>query len=272
MPEIGPTLREARMRDRIDITEVEQATKIRAKYLRAIENEEWGLLPGSTFAKSFIRGYADYLGIDSRSLVEEYKLRYERPSESELRAVSPGLSRDRGRSGRGLSGPRGGGGGGGGMPRWLITVGLIAILLGALYLVGTLGDDDDKGSATTPTTARSTPERRGAQRRRAEQPQAPARQPVRTEAGLRLIPTGDVYVCLVDQDDNVLIPGTIYAAGEAVPVRRARAMRLTLGNSNVQMRVNGDVVDVPASSEPVGFAIGTRGAAPLPRDQQPSCT
>jgi cytoskeletal protein RodZ len=88
MPEIGPTLREARMSARIDITEVELATKIRAKYLRAIENEEWQLLPGSTFAKSFIRTYADYLGIDSRSLVEEYKLRYERPSETELRTAT----------------------------------------------------------------------------------------------------------------------------------------------------------------------------------------
>ena len=47
MPEIGETLREARMRRRIDMTEVEAATKIRAKYLRALENEEWDLLPGS---------------------------------------------------------------------------------------------------------------------------------------------------------------------------------------------------------------------------------
>ena len=46
MPEIGATLREARMRQRIDISEIEAETKIRAKYLRALENEEWDLLPG----------------------------------------------------------------------------------------------------------------------------------------------------------------------------------------------------------------------------------
>ncbi len=46
MPEIGATLREARMRARIDVSEIEAQTKIRAKYLRALENEEWGLLPG----------------------------------------------------------------------------------------------------------------------------------------------------------------------------------------------------------------------------------
>ena len=62
------------MRAGIDISEVETATKIRARYLRAIENEEWGLLPGPTFVKSFLRTYAEYLGLDAKLLVDEYKL------------------------------------------------------------------------------------------------------------------------------------------------------------------------------------------------------
>ena len=66
MADIGTTLREARMRARIDITEVETRTKIRAKYLRAIENEEWDLLPGPVYVKSFLRTYGDFLGLDSR--------------------------------------------------------------------------------------------------------------------------------------------------------------------------------------------------------------
>ena len=90
MPEIGQTLREARMRQRIDMTEVESATKIRAKYLRALENEEWDLLPGPTFVKSFLRTYAEYLDLDARSLVEEYRQRYERPATTELTPFGPG--------------------------------------------------------------------------------------------------------------------------------------------------------------------------------------
>src|SRR5438067_10916457 len=77
MAEIGATLREARMRAKIDINEVEAHTKIRAKYLRAIENEEWDLLPGDVYAKSFLRTYGDFLGLDSRMLVAEFKRRYE---------------------------------------------------------------------------------------------------------------------------------------------------------------------------------------------------
>src|ERR1700744_1146908 len=84
MPEIGELLRETRMRRRIDMTEVEAATKIRAKYLRALENEEWDLLPGPTFVKTFLRTYAEYLELDPRLLVEEYRQRYERPATQEL--------------------------------------------------------------------------------------------------------------------------------------------------------------------------------------------
>lgn len=269
------------MRARIDITEVEQATKIRAKYLRAIENEEWQLLPGSTFAKSFIRTYADFIGVDARSLVEEYKLRYERPSESELqqRTVSPGLAaRDRRgnrggmRGGGGRGGGRGGGGGRG-VPRWAITVGLLAVLIGALYFLGTRGDDDGGGgdSNTNTTQVRTTPTRRrggGASRRAASRPTTPT---VRTVAGVRLTPTADVYICAVDQDDTVLIAGETFTAGQAVPVLRARSLRITLGNSNVTMRANGRTVDVPASSEAIGFEVTPRGATPI-SGELPTCT
>ena len=87
MPEIGETLRDARMRARIDVSEIEAKTKIRAKYLRALENEEWGLLPGPTFVKSFLRTYAQALGLDGKALVEEYRLSHEGPSEAALEPI-----------------------------------------------------------------------------------------------------------------------------------------------------------------------------------------
>src|SRR5437660_3268307 len=96
MADIGSTLREARMRSRIDISEVEARTKIRAKYLRAMENEEWNLLPGPVYVKSFLRTYGDFLGLDSRLLVDDFKRRYERPSDHELRPVTAiGRERER---------------------------------------------------------------------------------------------------------------------------------------------------------------------------------
>src|SRR5438045_1234573 len=96
MPDIGETLRDARMRARIDVSEIEGKTKIRAKYLRALENEEWGLLPGPTFVKSFLRTYAQALGLDAKALVEEYRLHHESPGEPQLEPIVPAPRRDRG--------------------------------------------------------------------------------------------------------------------------------------------------------------------------------
>src|SRR3712207_6418595 len=101
MPEVGATLREARMRERIDITDMEVRTKIRAKYLRALENEEWDLLPGPTYVRSFLRTYADALGLESRALVEEYKLRHEGLETGELHPIRRPTQRERDRRRRG---------------------------------------------------------------------------------------------------------------------------------------------------------------------------
>src|SRR5450432_2440793 len=89
MADIGAMLREARMREHRDIAEFEARTKIRAKYLRALEDEEWALLPGYTFTKAFLRTYADMLGLDGRMLVDEFKRQYKDPSELDLAPVLP---------------------------------------------------------------------------------------------------------------------------------------------------------------------------------------
>src|SRR4051794_4828075 len=143
MPEIGETLRETRMRRRIDMTEVEAATKIRAKYLRALENEEWDLLPGPTFVKTFLRTYAEYLDLDPRLLVEEYRQRYERPSTQDLRPFKPGAAAQRRRRPprRGPSGPA-----------VMVVLGVV-VLLGVLYLIGTKWGNDKN----EPPVAQSTP-------------------------------------------------------------------------------------------------------------------
>ena len=76
MFEIGTSLREARLRQGLEITDAEQATKIRGKYLRALEEERFELLPAQTYVKGFLRSYADYLGLDGELYVDEYNSRY----------------------------------------------------------------------------------------------------------------------------------------------------------------------------------------------------
>ena len=87
MADIGATLREARMRARIDITEVE-ARHEDPRQVSARDRERGvGPAPGPVYVKSFLRTYGDFLGLDSRMLVDEYKRQYERPSDHEMRPI-----------------------------------------------------------------------------------------------------------------------------------------------------------------------------------------
>jgi hypothetical protein len=86
MFEIGSSLREARHRRKIEIAQAEQATKIRGKYLRALEDEQFGLLPAETYVKGFLRTYAEYLGLDGQLYVDEYDSRFVAGAEAGTRA------------------------------------------------------------------------------------------------------------------------------------------------------------------------------------------
>jgi hypothetical protein len=73
--EIGNSLREARERQQLDWPQIELATKIRSKYLRALEDEQFGILPAQPYVKGFLRTYAEYLGLDGQLYVDEYSSR-----------------------------------------------------------------------------------------------------------------------------------------------------------------------------------------------------
>jgi hypothetical protein len=89
MFEIGNSLREARVRQQLELGEVELATKIRARYLRALEEESFEALPAQTYVKGFLRTYADYLGLDGQLYVDEFNSRYGTEGEAPREPVVP---------------------------------------------------------------------------------------------------------------------------------------------------------------------------------------
>ena len=76
MFEIGNSLREARLRQGLDFTRIEEETKIRGKYLRALEDEQFAMLPAQPYVKGFLRTYAEFLGLDGQLYVDEYNSRF----------------------------------------------------------------------------------------------------------------------------------------------------------------------------------------------------
>ena len=76
MFEIGNSLREARLRQGVELSRAESDTKIRGKYLHALEDERFELIPGETYVKGFLRAYAEYLGLDGQLYVDEFNSRF----------------------------------------------------------------------------------------------------------------------------------------------------------------------------------------------------
>jgi cytoskeleton protein RodZ len=255
MAEIGTTLRETRMRRRIDIGEVEASTKIRAKYLRALENEEWDLLPGPTFIKTFLRTYAEYLEVDPKPLIEEYKQRYERPALTELAPFGTNLGgrRER-RRGPIIS------------PGVLLALGLV-VLLGALFAIGKLwpedgGDGPGRANTVVGSTPTPTP---------TTTPRSPRQAGAPRQVAVTVVAEGTVYVCLVDSKGRRILDGVTMAAGQRRGPYRGKRFRVTFGNGAARMRINGKNVNVPDRTEPVGFQLTPGKRRELGQAARPTC-
>jgi cytoskeleton protein RodZ len=247
MPSIGETLREARMRQRLDIADVEERTKIRAKYLRALENEEFGMLPGPTFVKTFLRTYAEALGLDPQLLVEDYRATYESGDEIEqVQSLGPpSVSRDRRRGG-----PRFGPG----TALLLVLVGVVALLV-AIGLASGDGDDDAGGEGSAPQTETTRTDRAGRGRR------ARSRRVV-----LRITPLTPTYACIDRGAGSPVIYENTLSVSRTF---RGRRLRVNLGKTDVRIRLNGKLVPVESGPNPVGYVFTPRGSRPLPLGERP---
>ncbi len=236
------------MRQHLDIADVEASTKIRAKYLRALENEEFGMLPGPTFVKTFLRTYAEALGLDPHLLVEEYRATYEAGDDVEhIQSLGPpNLARDRRRRG-----PRLG-------PGSLLLLVVLAVV-GALVAIGLLADGDDEGGGDVASETTPRQETTGSGQQQAER-----RRPRRVV--LRITPLTPTYVC-VDRGGGtpVLFENTI----DAPQTFRGKTVRVNLGKTDVQIRKNGRPIPVETGPNPVGFEFTVNGRRELPSGERP---
>jgi cytoskeleton protein RodZ len=260
MPEIGATLREARMRARVDVSEIEAKTKIRAKYLRALENEEWSLLPGPTFVKSFLRTYAQALDLDGRALVEEYRLHHEGPADGAFDPIASTPQRTR----RRVPGSRPSRG-------YMLSVGAVCLVIVLLIvLLATGGGSSKNGSGSSHgTTAKSHTTHSS---RHTGAASTGTRTSQSAFVALSLKPSAEVYVCLIGDNGRRLIPGTLLAPGVSTPTYRARRFEITLGNNAVTMYVDGRARTVPPSTQAIGYSITkAKGRHLLAAGELPTC-
>jgi cytoskeleton protein RodZ len=255
-PEVGKTLREARTRQGVELGEVEQATKIRAKFLRAMEEERWEVLPGAAYARGFLATYAHYLGLDAAALVEQYARGTEQSTEegpipAEM-LPKPGMAKGRR------------------LRPGAVIVAVAALAAIALVIVVLTGGDEEGGvdggsrpasaeadnTVTTDTTT-TEPETTTT----AETNRIP----------LELRATGSVWVCLVDKDGEPLVDGETLAAGDERGPFAGRAFEVTVGNGAIEITADDEPIEVADAAEPVGYRITADGIRELNASQQPVC-
>jgi cytoskeleton protein RodZ len=245
---IGNVFREARNRRKIDLSEVEAATRIRVRYLRAIENEEWDVLPEGVYTRGFIRTYAGYLGLDGERLADDYRKGVEggqRPEPVATSASAPPPA-------RGWRVPRG--------PLAVVVVLLIAVLAIALIPGGGSG-----GGGVGSTAKQSHPAGKSHKQGQAKQP-SPG-------VSVRLAASAEVWVCVLDAMGKPLIDGQILETGAEEGPFRSGSFTVSFGNGGVSMLVDGREAQIPTTSSPIGYAIDSSGGlTKLDEAERPSCT
>ena len=243
---VGATLSAARKRRKIRLSDVEEATKIRSRFLRAIENEEWDVLPGAAYARSFIRTYADFLGLDGARLAEQHG---EIPSGArggprvEPDPIGPGGRRRRS-----------------GLSRGLVTAIVCAGLVGVVVAVGLAGGN---GGSSTPAKRKPGGHAAG--------PSGAKREKSRT-VSIGLQTTAEVWVCILDHAGKALVEGEVLPTGVEVGPFHSGSFTVAFGNGGIAMSIDGKDTEIPETSSPIGYSIGSDGElAQLTESERPTC-
>lgn len=247
---IGPALRQARNRRKVELSEVEATTKIRVRYLRAMENEEWDALPGSAYARSFLRTYAFFLGLDGDRLAEEHRRDF---------AADPVTERTP--RGEPVAAPRPSRRGPRLRPRVLAAI-VSAGLVAALVAIGLSSGGEE----------RTTPARPGKHAGRQRQ-RGIAQEKTKPGVSVRLAANAEVWVCLLDAGGRRLVDGQILEAGAEEGPFRSGSFTVSFGNGEVSMRIDGKEESIPPSPSPVGYSIESSGRlTELSEAERPTCT
>ena len=262
VPPIGETLRDARTRQGLEVADVEQATKIRGKYLRALEEEQFDRLPGATFVRTFIRTYAEYLGLDSQLLVEEYRLRHEHPDELEPQTVAPPPSASASRPRESRRRPRVPAAPAGGPSRTTMVAAIVVAVLAVLVVLGLLVGENPPAEDGRGGDPAGAPDDRGSGGGGDSGGTAPQPETV----ALRITPNTETYVCVENGEGEQLVNANVTEP----QTFRGRTLLVNLGNTlGVEIEANGEEVPVEQQANPVGLEFTPEGEQEIPEGERP---
>src|SRR5512143_2651764 len=92
MPTLGEELRRRREERGVSLAEIAEATRIGTRFLKAIETDNFSILPGGIFTRSFIRAYAKHVGLNEDNAIALYLQQVSGPSSDQQAAGEPASS------------------------------------------------------------------------------------------------------------------------------------------------------------------------------------
>ncbi len=250
-PGIGATLKDARRRLGMDIKEAEERTKIRTRYLRALEAEDWEVLPAPAYVRGFLRTYGQILGLDGEMLADRYRRSYEEPVAAGPAPGEPVLSNRRAPGSRppSRSGPI------------MIVGGVIVALLVILAIIGLASGGDDGGSGTGEGA-------KGGAKHEGGKSKNDGKSGNSSQGGLEPVdltiePLDTVQVCLVGDSKSPLIDSQVIAAGATEQFSGEKSYRLDLaGGGNVRIQAGSEEQKVEASGD-ASFEANSKGISEI---------
>jgi hypothetical protein len=237
MFEIGPSLRDARRQRGVDLDAAQRATHIRRRYLEAIEDERFDLLPAPPYARGFLREYADYLGLDGDLYVAEYDERFAPREEHQQLAPVPLRSPTRV------------------VPGSLVAIVLAVIVVAIGLAAWSLGGKGGKHATVSPPTPGTTTQHV----RTHPKPKArPKPRPLPPPKPLVLTAArGDCWISVhVGSASGPLVYEQVLAQGHSVTFGLRKRLVLRVGaGANLDAKANGRAITLPHS---VGDIVVTR--------------
>lgn len=260
-PTIGQQLRQAREERGYQLSDVEVATKIRVKFLVAMEEDRWEELPAPAYARGFLDIYARHLGLDQKALLREYT----RAVEGERHEPLPGSVIKPGTLRQNRPTPR--------LPQVnfapvaKVAAGLLALVLIGLVIVGSIGGSGSGGNEK---------HRKGKERGAGAAAPAPGTTTATATmpsgaVSVELRATAPVWVCLVDESGTPVVDSETLSADQSRGPFQAGRFDVTFGNGSVEMTVDGRPAEIPQVAEPIGYRISPDGVRKLAPSSQPTC-
>lgn len=244
---IGQSLKEARTRMGMEVAEAEDRTKIRAKYIRALENEDWEILPAPAYIRGFLRTYGQILGLDGEMLADRYRRFHETQVSGPISHSEPVLTERR-------RGPSGNGGG----PSRGLLIGLVAAaIVVVLLILGLTGGGDESSGPKGKGKA-------GKGKARIERKVGKSEnEPDLETVDATLTAISGAQVCVVGGGDSALVDTQVLPEGAVEDFSGEKTYRVDIeGGGIVRLEVGKESEKISAT-EPSSVEADSNGIRPI---------